>query len=200
MSRSRLAVSIVIASSLLIWGCSFISSNQAPISQFSWNPKYPTVGQEVEFLDESYDDESSVAAWTWTFGDGEFSEDPNPIHTYYGVGTYDVQLEVVDQDGAEASATESIKITSQSNQRPTADFVFENLGDCRWQFDASGASDIDGEIISYHWDFGDGQESVIGPVVTHTYEIPAHCTVQLEVTDDDGATGESERSLHFTCR
>ncbi|OPY18843.1 MAG: PKD domain protein [Methanomethylovorans sp. PtaU1.Bin093] len=52
-------------------------------------------------------------------------------------------------------------------------------------FDASGSSDPDGTIISYEWDFGDGDtETVISP--THTYTETGVYTVNLTITDNDG--------------
>ncbi|HDD57049.1 MAG TPA: PKD domain-containing protein [Thermoplasmatales archaeon] len=49
------------------------------------------------------------------------------------------------------------------------------------------ATDDDGSIISYHWDFGDGCTSnQQNPV--HTFEKPGSYTVRFTVTDNDGAT------------
>lgn len=54
-------------------------------------------------------------------------------------------------------------------------------------FNGSGSSDSDGTIISYIWDFGDGQTSV-GSVVSHTYSVAGTYTASLTVTDNNGAT------------
>ena len=45
----------------------------------------------VHFYDTSY---GSHDAWFWTFGDGTFSTQQNPTHTYFEPGTYDVSLSV----------------------------------------------------------------------------------------------------------
>ncbi len=56
-------------------------------------------------------------------------------------------------------------------------------------FDASSSHDADGEIVHYHWRFGDG-ESVVNDhettEVVHTYTEPGEYKVKLSVTDDDG--------------
>jgi len=59
-------------------------------------------------------------------------------------------------------------------------------------FDGS-ASDDDGEIVSYVWDFGDG----IGDGITtsHTYAAAGDYNVTLTVTDDDGATGSDTATV-----
>jgi len=45
----------------------------------------------VHFYDTSYGNHN---AWFWTFGDGTYSTQQNPIHTYFEPGTYDVSLRV----------------------------------------------------------------------------------------------------------
>jgi len=55
-------------------------------------------------------------------------------------------------------------------------------------FDASASSSPNGAIVSYEWDFGDG-ETGIGVVVTHTYEEKGTYEVTLMVTDSSGKTG-----------
>ncbi len=54
-----------------------------------------------------------------------------------------------------------------------------------YRFDASDSYDIDGEIVSYEWDFGDGTVAQ-GIAAEHTYTAPGTYEVTLTVTDDDG--------------
>jgi PKD repeat protein len=51
-------------------------------------------------------------------------------------------------------------------------------------FSAEASSDRDGEIVSYYWDFGDGNTGA-GISVEHTYPHSGHYTVTLTVTDND---------------
>jgi len=55
-------------------------------------------------------------------------------------------------------------------------------------FDASASSSANEAIVSYDWDFGDG-ETGTGVVVTHTYEEKGVYEVTLVVTDSAGKTG-----------
>ena len=61
-------------------------------------------------------------------------------------------------------------------------------------FDASGSSDADGAIISYAWDFGDGETSS-RQNPTHAYSQEGSYSVTLTVTDDDGLTDTVTLSL-----
>jgi len=65
------------------------------------------------------------------------------------------------------------------------------------RFDASSSYDPDGTIVSYNWDFGDGQTDA-GMLVTHTYQNPGSYTVILTVTDDDGSTASTSQPLDGT--
>lgn len=54
------------------------------------------------------------------------------------------------------------------------------------QFSGAGSYDKDGEIVSYIWEFGDG-ETATGSEVSHYYWEPGHYTVTLTVMDNRGA-------------
>lgn len=59
--------------------------------------------------------------------------------------------------------------------------------------DGSTSIDYDGTIVSYQWDFGDG-ETGSGVIVAHQYAAPGRYSVTLTVTDDDGATHSTTHS------
>ncbi|MEM3713918.1 MAG: NosD domain-containing protein [Nitrososphaeria archaeon] len=52
-------------------------------------------------------------------------------------------------------------------------------------FDASTSSPAGGEILSYEWDFGDGNRAS-GKIVTHKYASEGNYTITLTVTDSEG--------------
>jgi len=61
------------------------------------------------------------------------------------------------------------------------------------QLDGSGSYDPDGTIVSYDWDFGDGNKGT-GVNPTHKYESYGDYTITLTVTDDDGLTNTDATS------
>jgi PKD repeat protein len=64
-------------------------------------------------------------------------------------------------------------------------------------FDSTGSTDLDGTIVSYLWDFGDGGTSnVQNP--QHTYTNPGKYVITLTVTDNAGATTTETASLEAT--
>lgn len=82
------------------------------------------------------------------------------------------------------------------NQPPSASFSVSSedpRAGTSVSFTAS-ASDPDGSIESYNWEFGDGS-SGSGSSVSHTYQNSGSFAVQLTVVDDEGATSTASRSL-----
>ena len=57
-------------------------------------------------------------------------------------------------------------------------------------FDASPSFDIEGNISSYQWDFGDGQYGV-GKTAVHSYSKGGPMSVNLNVIDDQGLNGSN---------
>jgi YVTN family beta-propeller protein len=58
-------------------------------------------------------------------------------------------------------------------------------------FDASASTDLDGQLASYAWDFGDGESLVSSsPTVSHTYGAPGSYTATLRVTNAGGCSTE----------
>lgn len=78
------------------------------------------------------------------------------------------------------------------NQSPTAVFSFAPanpaLGDTI-EFSAASSTDSDGEIVSYNWDFGDGEIlNATSALASHDYTATGTFAAILTITDDDGAT------------
>jgi len=58
------------------------------------------------------------------------------------------------------------------------------------QFNGSSSSDLEGQVASYQWDFGDGGFGS-GPSPSHTYSTQGTYTVTLTVTDSGGLTASA---------
>lgn len=77
-------------------------------ADFTWTPTEPVETLPVMFTDLS--DGLDVARWQWDFGDGGWSEEQNPVHTYAKAGTYVVTLTIWDSAGAKSQTHFTMKI------------------------------------------------------------------------------------------
>jgi hypothetical protein len=74
---------------------SALSIDVRPVASFTIAPS----GLTVAFTDTSTDDDGTITAWNWDFGDGNHSTSQNPSHTYASSGPYTVSLTVEDDSG-----------------------------------------------------------------------------------------------------
>jgi len=164
------------------------TSVQPPVAGFTASCK----DLACQFTDASTDADGEVVSRVWNFGDGKNGGAVNPYHTYPSAGTYTVKLTVTDNDGATSSFTEDVTLTGGPVTPPTAAFTGTCTDlDCTFTDDSS---DPDGSIVSRSWSFGDGATSTaINP--SHTYAADGTYTVELTVTDDDGATASTSESV-----
>jgi PKD repeat protein len=86
-----------------------------------------------------------------------------------------------------------ITVPPPANQAPVAAFTYA-CTDRTCDFDASASYDLDGSIVSYDWDFGDGTTGS-GIAASHTYVDDGTYPVDLTVTDDLGASGTDSQSV-----
>ena len=139
----------------------------------------------------SYNPNGEIASYLWTFGDGGSDAGPVVDYVYKDNGIYEVTLTIFDADGK----TDSISMSIQAlNPIPTAEFSYSPrstmedelvVSASEWvTFDAAQSSDDD-EVVSYEWNFGDGNEEE-GQIVEYRWLWPGTYNVVLTVTDNDG--------------
>jgi len=166
------------------------STNQPPTAAFTSSCSSLT----CSFTSTSSDPDGSIAAYSWTFGDGGTSTLQNPSHTYAAAGTYTVALTVTDNQGATNSVSHTVTVTA-GNQPPVAAFTSScSALTCTF---TSTSSDADGSISAYSWTFGDGSTSTIQNP-SHAYAAAGTYTVALTVTDNQGATNSVSHTVTVT--
>jgi len=63
-------------------------------------------------------------------------------------------------------------------------------------FNASASYDVDGSIVSYRWNFGDGNITVVTtPIITHAYAMSGTYSVILMVTDNHELTNSITKTI-----
>jgi cytochrome c len=106
----------------------------APQVSISADPTEGSIPLQVTFTSEASDPEGGELEYSWDFGDGGTSDEPDPVHTYAEVGTYEAELTVTDEDGNTASDSIEINATdcAPGPVEPDDQFDGAELDECRW--------------------------------------------------------------------
>jgi PKD repeat protein len=130
---------------------------------------------KVQFVNKSVFGESYI----WDFGDKQYSDEENPVHTYYIPGNYIVNL-IANNITGQSSHNEIIKVYQNPsailNAYPT-DIVNNEQIVVFYNYSYYDSS--------YLWRFGDGQFSTEENPY-HKYENPGSYLVSLTVMSKDG--------------
>jgi PKD repeat protein len=70
-------------------------------------------GMDCRFTDDSTDPDgdATISRWSWIFGDGNASDQQNPVHRYAAPGPYTVTLTVADNRGLASDVPDQERIT-----------------------------------------------------------------------------------------
>ncbi|MGA1864609.1 MAG: PKD domain-containing protein, partial [bacterium] len=162
-----------------------------PVVNFSATPTSGEAPLTVNFTATatSYD---GITSYSWSFGDGGTDDGGSPRHTFTASGTYTVSLNVTEQDGDRATNTKTNYIlVSVSNTPPTAEAngPYTGTEGQAISFSSAGSGDVNGDPITYNWNFGDGATSSSANP-SHTYSQNGTYTVTL--TLNDGSSNGSD--------
>jgi PKD repeat protein len=179
--------------------------NKPPTASFTLSPNPVQTHSSVGFnASASSDPDGTIAKYEWDLdGNGSYETDTGATATvsqpYTAQGSLSVGLRVTDNRGASATTTRSLTV---QNSPPAASFTASPETTPTGEeiaFDASASSDVDGPIAKYEWDLdGNGSyETDTGATATtsHSYATPGARTVGLRVSDGNGATATSTRSV-----
>jgi len=176
-------------------GCSGVLNttvNVNPLPQANFTPNDICITQPLQFIDISTITSGSIVGWSWNFGDGNISQQQNPVHTYNTHGTYTVILTVTSAEGCTDTAMRTFNVYPL----PQANFSY-NFGCVNEPINFIDQSFTQmGNIIGWSWDFGDGTTSNLQNP-THAFSTPGMQVVTLTITTVGGCTDVRPRNIHI---
>jgi PKD repeat protein len=171
----------------------------APLANFVYSPENPVINETVTFdATSSAANGGAMVNYAWDFGDGHTATGMVVTHAYDSHGVFTATLNVTDIAGLwdTESKTVTVKSVPVANftYSPETPYVGETV-----TFDAQTSYDLDGSITEYSWDFGDGNiTSTADQVITHVYGEEDTYSVNLTVTDNDGLSNSTLKSVTTT--
>lgn len=193
---------------LLVVACAIL--NSPPVARFTFTLSQSAFPSVAAFdASSSYDPDGIIVKYEWSFGDVSSGTDRLTSHTYRSSGTFLVSLTVTDDEGKTATAMEPVTVQPAYNGFPVASFtVSPESGPAPLlvDLDASASSDLNGQVVTCAWDFGDSSTAT-GVSASHVFRQTGVYTITLTVTDNDGlatvapqivsVVAESEAPLRF---
>ncbi len=159
------------------------SPNQPPQARFIATQSRTVPWTPVTFdAGSSTDPDGTIVSYAWDFGDGFNGNGVVVGHAFVHSGRFSVVLTVVDNNQTSNAASSEITVDFPPIAVLSASLTAAPSG-LPIEFDAFASTDSDGTIVSYAWEFGDGQTAA-GISVTHAYADNGTFTVRLTVTDN----------------
>ena len=167
-------------------------SNTAPTANYTFDCS----DLDCTFTDASSDTDGNIQSVAWDFGDpasggANSSTQSNPAHSFSAAGTYAVKLTATDNDNATNAKTTQVTVTASTPGGPSASFDVACGGlTCT----ITNTSTATGAVVTWAWDFGDGQTSTAQDPGSVTYDVAdlTTFTITLVVTSD----GISSQATH----
>jgi gliding motility-associated-like protein len=167
-----------------------------PIARFGADRGGSCLGNTVNFLDSTLAEQGrSIKEWTWNFGDGvtqRFASAPFS-HRYDSIGTYNVEVKVIDNFGCSDSLQKPAFISVSEGKAGFSSIdSFSCVGSSLNFFDQSF-----GDSLKYKWEFGDGGTS-FAQDPKHTYAATGVYPVKLTVYAPGGCVDSLIKTNYVT--
>ncbi|MEQ1892535.1 MAG: PKD domain-containing protein [Planctomycetota bacterium] len=134
-------------------------------------------------------------AQLWSFGDGTFSVESNPVHTFTRAGAFDVSLTALGAGGTNSvTKTGFISATDPGGPNPPVANFTQNRTAGNVPLPVQFSDRSTGEVTAWQWNFGDGSfSSAQNPL--HSYTTGGVFTVTLQASGPGGSNVISKLDL-----
>ncbi len=167
-----------------------VVANEAPVANAGGDVSVKEGSTIILDGSASFDIDGTIQSYLWSNGSDQAQISLIDLLP----GTYAFQLTVTDDNGA--SATDEVIVNVIANVAPTA--VITSSSDevkegGSISFDANASSDSDGTITAYLWSNGSTASTT-----EFTFNTPGSFSVELTVTDDNGATASTTYDVNVS--
>ncbi|WP_353138205.1 PKD domain-containing protein [Pseudopedobacter sp.] len=146
----------------------------------------------VQFEDQTIYQSGDKVSWIWDFGDQNISNLQNPTYQFEKAGQYKVTLTLTNEYGCVNSLSKTLEIFDPAN------IDFENEKSCINDIVIFTAKALDGEVMSWEWDFGDQSNDItqkFKSVAQHQYNQPGSYVVTLKAISKSGCLSVLQKNI-----
>ncbi len=170
------------------------TASVAPVASFTYTVDAATKTLSVNASSSFSPIRLMILYYVWNWGDGSPPSNvttPTTTHTYTSLGTYTVNLTVIDSSNQKGYTQQSITISGA----PVASFVVTRT---KLMVEADGSassSPVGNAITHYAWNWGDSSalQNVSTTILFHNYTTAGLYTITLTVTDSASLSGKTTR-------
>jgi PKD repeat protein len=179
----------------------------APQASFTYIPLHPYKNAPILFdasASSAEGFEDTIVKYEWNWGDGQTSVTTSTTiyHTFAENTTYIVTLNVTDSEGLWCITSKPVTVYPPDPPKASFTWLTQPVANQTTTFDASqsqpgwnGTHAI--PIVSYRWDFGDGNITTVSVnKINHTYTLAGNYTVTLTVTDSSGLNDTTSKLVN----
>jgi|GEM_PF-3344905 len=157
-------------------------------------------GQAVRFIGQaSTDTDGEIALYEWDWSSDGFYDETSTAaaiqHVFSTPGTVDVTLRVTDNHGAVSTKTHTLVVVPPLPPTALFDFSPTEPSTLRAVKFTDRSVFVDGAVVAWSWDFGDGSPLSSEQFPEHLYIRKGVFDVMLEVTDEYGLRGHTSKEL-----
>lgn len=160
---------------------------------------YSSIQKENQYCFKFNDNGSIVIdtckfQYKWSFGDGSSSDKAVVSHCFKGPGNYDVKLDIIERSTGRLFFSKlSYNLNIKDIEQPYINSSNVAVKGDAIQFDGLKSYLPGSKILTYSWDFGDGNRST-GESVRHSYLKQGEYNVNLGLTLKSGSNGSINKS------
>jgi len=177
-----------------------------PVASFTASPTMSRVGSGVTVTFNNTSTGNDNDLYSWSFGDGSFSTEKNPSHTYTQDGQYSPTLSVHTVAFGDEGEKQYSDLVTRENYfyfadavpppvvNFTADVTSGDIPPDGSGFTVNFSNQITGQYTNVSWNFGDGAtSSQLNP--SHTYRKEGNYTVSLKAWNTTPLIGGGSDTL-----
>ena len=182
-------------------------ANQPPVALFTVDTNNVFAPVVINFTDASTDTDGRIVSWLWEFEAGRSifynaqTYQKTVAYTFNKSGTYPVKLTVIDDGNLSSTYILDIVIKNTAPIAILSASPNPVLSQSLVSFFGNNSYDLDGNIMKYSWDFGDGSIISQGTAFeSHAYSKPGTYRASLTVTDNIGDSATANLLVTVTNR